>query len=78
LKRRHHEWSEHDGLEVSRLGARARIIRTRDGEPQNEDRLTFYDPFEGRVLSGTVRLSTGYFDPEADGMMYRITLDLDR
>lgn len=76
MKRRHHEWSERE-LEVSRLGSGARVLKTGDGAPQNEDRITFYDPHEERPLTGVVRLATGYFDEEADGIMYQITVDLD-
>lgn len=77
MKRKHHEWSERE-LEVSRIGSGARIIKTAGGEPQNEDTITFHDPYEDRPLTGVVRLATGYFDEDADGIMYQITVDIDR
>ncbi len=77
MKRRHHDWSDRR-LGVSRIGSGARIIKTEDGAPQNEDRIIFYDTHEERPLTGTVRLATGYFDSEADGIMYQITVDIDR
>ncbi|WP_119065467.1 hypothetical protein [Rubrobacter indicoceani] len=76
MKRRYHDWSDRE-LEVSRLGSGARVIKTSDGAPQNEDGITFHDPFERRKLTGTVRLATGYFDSQADGIMYQITVDVD-
>lgn len=77
MKRRHHDWRGRE-LEVEQVGERTRVIRTDDGSPANEDRITFYDPQAGSVVSGTVRLSTGYFDATADGILYQITVDLDR
>lgn len=76
MKKRHHDWSGRK-LEVSRLGSGARVIKSSDGAPQNEDGLTFYDPFEKKLLKGTVRLATGYFDSGADGIMYQFTVDVE-